>query len=237
MFFHHKFDHVYEGAPPPRVSFMVCAMPRSGSSLLCDVLAATELAGAPTEFFDPNQMHEFQRLWGATTFEQYVEALIAKKTSPNGVFGLKAHYHQFDNAFRDRDVDALLPNLRLVYIQRMDRVRQAVSFAIAMQTERWTSLHEPPPIPPVYDAAQIRELLEWIEREEVAWERYLARSRRPLLRLTYEGLVESVERTVMEVMRFLEIELPHGFELPAPTLGRQADAVNDEWAVRYRAEA
>src|SRR5204862_259626 len=58
MFFHHKFDHVYEGSPPPRVCFMVCAMPRSGSSLLCDVLAATEMAGAPTEFFAPNQMDE-----------------------------------------------------------------------------------------------------------------------------------------------------------------------------------
>jgi LPS sulfotransferase NodH len=210
-------------------------MPRSGSSLLCELLAATEMAGAPTEFFDLNQMNEFRRIWGSTTLDEYLDALLAKKTSPNGIFGIKAHYHQLARVLKDVELDAWLPNLHLVYIRRKDHVRQAVSFALATQTEQWTSLHDRPAERPTYDRDQIRALLERIEREEVAWERYFADSGAPLFRVIYEDLVEATEKTVIDVMRFFDIGRPTRFELPSPTLERQADALNDEWTARYLA--
>jgi LPS sulfotransferase NodH len=236
MYFHHKCDHVFEGAPPPSVSYMVCSLPRSGSSLLCDLLASTELAGAPSEYFDTNQMLEFQRAWGVSDFEDYLESLVAKKTSLNGVFGLKAHYHQLVEAFEDREVAGVFPKLRLVYIRRADRVRQAVSFARAMQTEQWSSLQEAPAALPVYDAQQIRQMLEWIEREEDQWEQWFAGCAAPVFRVVYEQLVRAIEPTVVAVLRFLDVELPAGFELPEPTLQAQADDLNEDWAARYRRE-
>ena len=78
---HHKFDHEFLDAPFPSVSFVLCAIPRSGSSLLCDVLANTELAGAPMEFFDEDAVSAFQRIWGVNMFDDYVSALLAPKTS------------------------------------------------------------------------------------------------------------------------------------------------------------
>lgn len=39
-------------APPPRSSYLVCATPRSGSTLLCEALAATGVAGRPAEYFE-----------------------------------------------------------------------------------------------------------------------------------------------------------------------------------------
>jgi LPS sulfotransferase NodH len=200
VYVHHKFDHVFEGSPEPRASFLVCSLPRSGSSVLCDVLASTELAGVPTEFFDRNVMEEFRRIWRVDTFEEYVAALLEKKTSPNGVFGLKAHYHQLVESFGDTDLRTLLPNLRFVYINRSDHVRQAISFARATQTEQWTAA-QAPSAPAVYDAEQIRSLLDWIEREEVAWESYFARYPAPLHRIVYEDFVNAIEETVTDVMR------------------------------------
>jgi LPS sulfotransferase NodH len=235
VYFHHKFDHEFEDSPPPVLSFVVCSLPRSGSSLLCDVLASTELAGAPSEYFDADQMAEFGRAWGVTTFEQYLTALVAKKTSPNGVFGVKAHYHQLFDAFPGGDLGEAFPNVHHVYITRADRVRQAVSFAIATQTEKWSSLQEANGAQAVYSAAEIDSFVEWIEREEAAWERYLAKSGAPVCRIVYEDLVAGLEGAVLEVMRFLGIELPAGFEVPAPTLARQAGALNDDWVARYRA--
>jgi LPS sulfotransferase NodH len=38
--------------PSPRTSYLVCATPRSGSTLLCEALAATGVAGRPAEFFE-----------------------------------------------------------------------------------------------------------------------------------------------------------------------------------------
>ena len=234
MYFHHKFDHEFEGSPPPSTSFLVCSLPRSGSSLLCDVLASTELAGAPSEYFDANQMAEFRHTWGATTFEQYLAALVAKKTSPNGVFGVKAHYHQLFDAFPGGDPGGAFPNLHHVYITRADRVRQAVSFAIATQTEKWSSLQAGNGTRAAYSATEIDAFIEWIEREEAAWERYLAGSSAPVCRVVYEDLVADVGGTALEVMRFLGIEVPRAYEVPAPTLARQAGGLNEDWVARYR---
>ena len=203
------------------------------------------MAGAPSEVFDHNQMNEFRRVWGVDTFGEYLDALMSKKTSPNGVFGIKAHYHQLIEAFGDtqagvvhpHDLGSTFTSLRLIHIKRLDHVRQAVSFARATQTEQWTSVHDSPGGLPVYDRDQIGSLLDWIEREEAAWERFFAECTAPLMRVVYEQFVESIEETVIQVMRFLDIDLPSNFQVPAPTIDRQADALNDEWAARYLAEA
>src|SRR5829696_10459407 len=36
----------------PRLSYLICATPRSGSTLLCDALDATGIAGHPEEHFE-----------------------------------------------------------------------------------------------------------------------------------------------------------------------------------------
>ena len=69
VYSHHKIDHEFKGSPPPFLSFVVCSIPRSGSSLLCELLTNTGLAGAPTEFFDPLQMKLFQQAWGCPTLD------------------------------------------------------------------------------------------------------------------------------------------------------------------------
>src|SRR4051794_5192767 len=40
------------GLPRPKCSYLVCATPRSGSTLLCKALEATGRAGHPEEFFE-----------------------------------------------------------------------------------------------------------------------------------------------------------------------------------------
>src|SRR4051794_12649330 len=40
------------GLPRPKCSYLVCATPRSGSTLLCKALEATGVAGHPQEFFE-----------------------------------------------------------------------------------------------------------------------------------------------------------------------------------------
>jgi trehalose 2-sulfotransferase len=41
-----------EQPPAPRRSYLVCATPRSGSTLLCETLGATGVAGVPGEYFE-----------------------------------------------------------------------------------------------------------------------------------------------------------------------------------------
>ena len=215
------------------MSFVVCALPRSGSSLLCELLARTELAGAPAEFFEPNRRSALERRWGVRALDRYVRELVAHKTTPNGVFGLKTLYHQLVDAVGDTSPGELFPNVRYVYVRRHDHVRQAVSFARAIQTDQWASVHPAGGAEPVFDAAQIGELIAWIRREEELWEEFLRREGAPLLRLLYEEFVESVDETLAAVLRFLDVEVPAGFQPPRPTLARQADETSERWVRDY----
>ncbi len=234
MYSHHKFGHRFQGSPDPHVSYIVCSLPRSGSSLLCDVLAGTELAGAPTEYFDRNQMEAFSHEWETAGLEEYMRELRARKTSPNGVFGLKAHFHQLRDVLGERDLDAELPGLRLVYIRRRDHVKQAVSWARAIQTGQWASDHSAGATEPRFDATAVRELIERIEREEGQWEELFALRGQEPLRFEYEDLARSPDAAARRVLTFIGADVPRDFAVPPPTIARQADGLSEEWVRRYR---
>jgi trehalose 2-sulfotransferase len=97
-------------APAIRSSYLVCATPRSGSTLLCKLLAATGVAGRPEEYFErlrhsglPRQPREFfdgaedpgvlellaPTEPGHPDGRDPLDEAIELGTTPNGVFGAK----------------------------------------------------------------------------------------------------------------------------------------------------
>ena len=235
-----RHDRLMLEFPPtePRVSYMVCSIPRSGSSLLCELLANTDVAGAPAEFFHPDKMEVLQEQWGTDTLDGYMRELLARKTSPNGVFGLKTHWGQYKPLFGESDPRALLPQLRLVLITRRDRLRQSISWVRALQTRKWAN-HDRPMVerPAVFDSDHIGRKLARIEREEQVWESFFERHGIEPQRVVYEDFIEAQEETVRGILETLGIEVPADLHIPPPVLDRQADELSDEWVQRYRAEA
>jgi trehalose 2-sulfotransferase len=220
----------------PRVSYMVCSVPRSGSSLLCALLAGTGIAGAPAEFFHPDKMAALRERWETPDLDGYVRELLARKTSPNGVFGVKAHWGQYDPLFAGRDPRTVFPDARIVFITRRDRLRQSISWVRALQTRKWADQDRPRvERPAVFDADHITRKLGRIEREEKFWESLFARHGITPQRVEYEDFIGAQEDTLRAVLESLDVEIPAVLDLPAPRLGRQADELSDEWAARYRA--
>jgi LPS sulfotransferase NodH len=99
-------------------SYFVCTTPRSGSTLLCEALALTGVAGRPAEYFEalahsglPRQPHEYfdgatdplvaallppaatgaaaPAPEGARSYRDYLDRVRADGATPNGVFGAK----------------------------------------------------------------------------------------------------------------------------------------------------
>jgi len=98
-------------------SYLVCATPRSGSTLLCHLLAQTRVAGCPEEYFEalahsgvPRRPYEYfdaddhpelvARLrasfpgeapphWSHGRYGEYLAEVLDRGTTPNGVFGAK----------------------------------------------------------------------------------------------------------------------------------------------------
>lgn len=80
----------------PVRSYLVCATPRSGSTLLCEVLASTGLAGYPAEYFLPKDYEHWCDEWGVRGYEALLASALLAGSTPNGVFGAKVMWGYFD---------------------------------------------------------------------------------------------------------------------------------------------
>src|SRR3954463_7138854 len=105
----------------PRLTYFVCATPRSGSTLLCKSLAATGVAGKPEEYFErlrhsglPREPREYfdggvdaavldllpETRTGdpaQTDLELVLPRCHEEAPTPNGVFGSKLMWNYFDD--------------------------------------------------------------------------------------------------------------------------------------------
>jgi trehalose 2-sulfotransferase len=174
----------------PKMSYLVCASPRSGTELLCRGLAATGIAGCPREYFlaeDPAKLPDW-RFWeegpyaagqNITDRESYLALVYRLGSTANGVFGAKIHWNTLRWAvakfsqmprFAGLDRAAILhtafPGLRIIDVTRRDRVRQAVSWARMAQDGMWVDpvgQPEPPWPPPTGVPSYNYELIAALE--------------------------------------------------------------------------
>lgn len=169
--------------------------------------------------------------WNQRSLERYLDWITQRRTTPNGVFAIKVHGQAFHDwtVHRHLDLARWRAPVSWVHLQREDRLAQAVSFAIALQTKQWTSSQRSLGSP-VYDAALVDSALVSMQRSEDRWLRYFAEQGLQPLELTYERLVGDYESSVRAVLDLLGVEVE---SVPPPRLARQATGVNDEWIARF----
>ena len=77
-------------------AYLLCGTPRTGSTLLCDLLRSTDVAGRPESYFRLPDEQAWADRWqlprngaGAFDYGDYVRAAVVAGSSPNGVFGAR----------------------------------------------------------------------------------------------------------------------------------------------------
>src|SRR6516225_5679333 len=98
----------------PRVSALVCTLPRSGSWLLAEYLHNSDRAGTPEEYFRPDYYEWYLSRWGAAR-----------------TMGMAPH----------ELIDSAFPGVRYVHLVREDTALQALSWYRAIQTDSWFRFH------------------------------------------------------------------------------------------------
>ena len=120
--------------------YAVISTPRCGSKMLCDLLARNEL-GWPSEWFNMRYIQQYLNKKNMNTLDMkvYLDDLITATASPNTkILGVNFHIDQYQ-AFLNKKIDLLNLGFDAVYyIKRRDIVRQAYSFAKAMNSELWS---------------------------------------------------------------------------------------------------
>lgn len=231
-------------------AYLVCAVPRTGSWLLCHALEQSGVAGAPAEYFWRGDMNVWAERWGTANFAEYVEA-FRRTATPNGVVGAKMMWGYFDDFFTNaRAVDAwseleddailraVFGDLRFLWIRRRDKVRQGVSWWRAEVTGEWARTSDVagsrPPLE--LNLAAVKNLVQVAEAHELAWQRYFERRGIAPWTVDYEDLVTDVTGAVLQALDHLGLEAPSGFAA-APRLRQQADGQTEQWVNDYQSAA
>ena len=240
-------------------SYLICATPRTGSTLLCGLLASTRVAGHPESYFREPDEQLWAARWdivrsscGVFEYSEFVRAALAAGRTENGVFAARIMWGTLDQLV-DRLVtvhpapagddlgllNQVFGQTAFVYLHRDDVLAQAVSWHRAEQTNVWhrTDQEESqaPGQEPRYDFDQIRELVQTIEEHNSAWRAWFASVGVQPHVVRYEDLDADPVGVACEVLNFLGLKLPPGRLIKARNR-RLADELNGQWIDRYRAE-
>ncbi|MES0879940.1 Stf0 family sulfotransferase [Roseibium sp. SCP14] len=244
-------------------SLVICTSPRSGSTLLCKLLAATGKAGSPDSHFHEPSLDKWLKSYDLTAeqFSGDMERLraifqAAKERGSNGtgVFGLRMQRKSFD--FFSRQLKVLHPELPtdrarieaafgktlFIHLTRKDKIAQAVSFVKATQSGLWhkaadgTELERlSEPQDPVYDTELIASHFRQMNAYEAEWARWFSAERIDPLQITYDELSSDPEAALIRIFDALgfEHEAARGI---APPVAKLSDATNREWIDRFAME-
>lgn len=230
-------------------SYFLCFTVRSGSTLLSQLLSDTGIAGHPQEHFYHNIGPENPAGDRIPDYGRFVEETLERGSTPNGVFGSKiggGYWHDFASRLRgiegmrahslQQALDRYFPALRYIHLTRRNKVRQAVSHWMAIQSGRWHSTDSLRERNPKYDFAAIDHLLQEIVIRDAVWAEYFAGNCIKPKVIIYEDFVQDLHGTLVGILRFLDIDLPSELELPSPRYEGLAGDLSEEWLQRFRRE-
>ena len=240
-----KFDFPSRAAPPER-SYMLASVPRTGSTYLSHLLWRTGCLGAPLEYlnFDPAGPYFF----AATSAENQSwlwESVVRRRTSPNGIFGVKCFPAQLQ-ALQDgnpqllQQVMSLLTGdgagAKVVLLERADRDAHAISYARATLSGVWRREQEASGNTTVeFSQLAVERARQALDAQENAWTQMLSELRIDPLVLAYEEVVADPGAAVRAVAGYVGATLDPAAAVDIPAVERQSEADSRAWAERYAA--
>jgi LPS sulfotransferase NodH/capsular polysaccharide biosynthesis protein len=221
--------------PPDLTYVFVVFVNRSGSSYLGQLLAST---GYLNDAGEPLNSDEVIRECGARGLDSFAAyfADLAAEHARNKFFVLKSLVGQLAVLAWHGILPRILPHSRFLLIERMDKVAQAVSWAIADDTQCYTSEQRGIEGPPLeYDGANLRRRLDTLVAAHAQISLFFALNGIVPFHLTYEALIaqpRQVGKAICEWLGLPELQC----DPQSVRLRRQAGARNAEWQRRFLAE-
>ena len=230
--FSDSLDRPYAGTPAKTV--LIASTPRCGSHILGQAMGETGRLGVPFDYSDPATATEWARRMETTTPEATLAELMARRTTPNGIFGILSH-HEHGVVFGSTEkLLRQLPGLKVVHLRRGDVLRQAVSFAIAKQTGVWANGQDGTGEAPAYDPGLIDHCLNDIAVQNALWTSLFRKLEIKPLEIMYETALTDMPKTVDAIARFSgAIEPGEALDVTQPRILPELERRAEDWIERY----
>jgi len=238
----------------PSLSYTIWFSQRTGSTLLCKALEATGIAGVPRELFNhPPDLLGTYRMAGYAELQEYLWNL---GSTDNAVFGIKHSYcePQFSllietlrkfpacppTTTKRTDVwKQVFPNHHHIFMTRRNKIRLAVSWWQAIQSEEWHVItgeeRKQIDLSNAYSFDAINHLYNECSMREAGIQEFFAEGGITPLNIFYEDFVRNYEGTIRMILDNLELDSSSG-SIAQPALTRLANDISEEWVQRFREE-
>lgn len=245
----------------PARTVVLCTHPRSGSTLLGEALYFAKGLGCPLEYFHAGFRPAFARRWDAPDVERLAAAVRRYRTDPNGTMAVKLFWRDIEEIAREADpalaefanvppedapaayyralakrIGHLFPNPSIVHLWREDRLRQAISAVVAVDTGRWRvipgSQGQAPQQKPAFEIERIERIMAYSDYCHGHFRNLFAAMGVTPHALSYEALTADYAASVRGVLAYLGSDSAP----PAPRMQRQADAGSEALVLRYLRE-
>jgi LPS sulfotransferase NodH len=247
-----KFQEEMGTLHSPQNAYIVMGTQRSGSNLLCYGLRDMGY-GLPVETFNIHQNRKHAWGYNENDIYKYIQTALLSQTSPQtDVFGMKIFWDQlvyFLNNVKHlgeshgivlsdtKWIEVFFPNAILIFLQRKDKVLQAISNAKSFQSGIWILQkgkdQDSNQRKPVYDADLISYYFAQILAQSILWQNFLIEQNLKPLKLWYEDLASDYERTMQIILNSFCVKREY---IPPPKTRKQADNINTKWYQRFYQE-
>jgi trehalose 2-sulfotransferase len=250
-------------AAPGYGHVLVCASHRTGSNLLNQQLKASGLVGRPREYYSPELSPETAAGWSTTSpaedIAAYYREVVRRTATSNKVIGVKVMWPHLKHirrnlarlhptfgdsgAFDEWDVLTVLhPQPKVIWIQREDKLGQAISMFRAKQSGVFSShqvdrgkRQEQAEV--LYNYCELHRYVEKFEREERAWGSLFAKHGITPQVVEFRQITNDPRGQAIRLLQELDFGVPEAWdEIPVPSRSR-ADTINSEWRQRFEADS
>ena len=229
-------------------SYIVCATMRSGSSLLCELLSSTKMAGQPQEFL--NKKREEKSQFPLNPYSSYIRHNFNHFASDNGFSGIKMMWdnledmiqrlraESYDYASSDLEiVRQAFPDPSFIFIERENKLRQAISLARAEQTKVWDIKRNSSASKRTFARVtdfHITQSYNRLANYENAWKAFFQKYQLPFYHVTYDEITQHPEAAIKDILSFLDVPNYSQASIQPPQRKKQADWYTDYLAFRYK---
>jgi len=225
--------HDFPKVEKPSKILIIASTGRCGSHMLGHALHKTNSFGFPLEYTNPTNLLEWKRRFKEDDFYEALTLIQQRRTSPNGVFGIKIHYPHIKQFGGFDNLVKLFPNAYYILLSRKDVLKQAVSLSIASQTGVWISGQKPINNNPTYSYKHIDECLRETILNNSSWRYTLAASGCNYIELDFDHVRNNLTESLENIAEFVDIEITPN-QIPKELVTKmQSKSINKEWKRKF----